>query len=51
MPLKRMIVMKLCGNLAYGDFADMFEKRMLAAVERGRKECESYYAAVGVLKT
>ncbi|AYB34888.1 hypothetical protein [Chryseolinea soli] len=50
-PLKRMIIMKLCGNPAYEEFADMFEGRVKTAVEGGMKEYESFYAALKALRT
>lgn len=49
-PLKRMIIMKVCGNPEYQDFADMFEGRVQSAVEGGMTEYNSFYAALKALR-
>lgn len=49
-PLKRMIIMKLCGNAAYREFADMFGQRVRVAVDSGMKQYESCYAALEILR-
>lgn len=49
-PLKRLIIMKICENPGYLDFADMFEARIRTAVERSTTEYESFYAALKALR-
>lgn len=49
-PFKRMIIMKLCNNPAYGEFADMFGGRVRGAVENGMKQYQSYNGALIALR-
>jgi hypothetical protein len=48
--LKRMIILKLCGNPNYEAFTNNFAKRLADLVQQGMREYESYHAALVALK-
>jgi hypothetical protein len=43
--LKRMVILKLCGSPEYQHFTNMFERRMLNAVEQGSQTLSKNVAA------